>query len=68
MFKLLRKKIERSDVQLLNDVVRYRFRDGQTNAIVCAIEGFNWLLGEESVMDREYLKKELAAWKEYTQC
>jgi len=68
MFKFLRRRIKRSDVQLLSDVVRHRFRDGQTNAIVCSIEGFSWLLGEESVMDREYLKNELAAWKEYEQC
>lgn len=60
--------IKRSDVQLLSDVVRYRFRNQVSNAIVCAIEGFNWLLGEESSVDREFLEAELALWKKDEQC
>lgn len=46
------------DVVLLRQVVVARFMDGEPNAIVCALEGFKWLLGEESVVTRVSLEEE----------
>lgn len=46
------------DIVLLRDCVRHRFMHGYGNAIVLALEGFKWLLGEESAVTRDSLKEE----------
>ena len=57
--------IKEEDVRLLRDVVSARFRNQSSggNAIVCALEGFHWLLGEESAVDQEFLRNE---WEHHT--
>jgi hypothetical protein len=55
------------DVRLLRDVVRERFLYGASNAIVLALEGMKWLLGEtdDTTIDRAFLEQELQAWIDY---
>lgn len=61
--------VPKADVELLLDVVRERFLNmdaTESNAIVLAIEGLRWLVGEDSAVSRVSLEREQAHWKEYS--
>lgn len=48
-----------ADIKLLRECVLHRFMAGpEQNAIVLALEGLKWLLGEESVVTRQSLQAE----------
>lgn len=61
--------VSKSDVELLLRVVRERFLNldaAQSNAIVLAIEGLRWLVGEESAVTRASLAQEDAHWQQHS--
>jgi len=55
---------EPTELEMLRDVVRWRFVSGASNAIVMALEGMDYLTGvDSSSVTAESLRAEYDAWK-----
>lgn len=58
--------VSRADAELLFEVVRARFlnlKPDESNAIVLALQGLEWLLGYDSSVSRDSLDREHAYWE-----
>lgn len=61
--------VARADVELLLSVVHERYLNldlDKSNALVLALEGLRWLVGDESSVTRAELEAEDAYWQQHS--